>query len=162
MLRSYILIIAEVSNKILKLPKSTLKNYTPHLSHSRCVCLHQQQTISTNDYLSDEIEDEEEADEEEEEINYLEGNVKCAQVKQNPWLQISSKQQTESTSTSQLSEFEQKCLVECIELLNEENRVQILVETIDKDLKDEHLLNALSEICHNLMIYNRMAIFEYK
>lgn len=61
-----------------------------------------------------------------------------------------------------LSSLERDSLIECVELLNESERVRIIAENIEDCLSDTNVLHALCEVCHNLMIYNKMAIFEYK
>lgn len=74
----------------------------------------------------------------------------------------SAKDATDSTPTAPLSEIEKDCLLECIDLLNDAQRVQVIVQNVEYYLTDSDVLYALCEICHNLMIYNKMAIFEYK
>ncbi|XP_017478556.1 PREDICTED: ubiquitin-protein ligase E3C [Rhagoletis zephyria] len=124
----YIKIIAEISSKILQLPKSTLKLSVVH--HQR-------------------TDAEESSDDEEEE-------------------EKSRQAQTQKKSTDLdvgppiLSSEEQVVLLECITLLNDSQRVRVLVEQTDTYLIDTKALYALCKICHNLMIYNKQAIFEYK
>lgn len=166
MLRNYILIIAKVSNKILNLPKSTLKN---DAGQSDNCTNYYYEGVSMSEEMSESEEDEdddlviEHDNEIQDDGNDNEGicSVYTQRKSQNCTL-TKSYQQTESITLDQITELEQKCLVECIQFLNEQNRVQIIVDSIDNYLQDEELLSALSEICHNLMIYNRMAIFEYK
>lgn len=61
-----------------------------------------------------------------------------------------------------LTEKEKCSLLESIVLLNEGLRVQVIVDNIENYLNDDNVLYGLCEICHNLMIYNKMAMFEYK
>uniref|UniRef100_A0A0A1XNT7 Ubiquitin-protein ligase E3C n=1 Tax=Zeugodacus cucurbitae TaxID=28588 RepID=A0A0A1XNT7_ZEUCU len=123
----YIEIVAEMSAKILQLPKSTLKLSVVH--HQRT-----------------DAEESSDDDEEEEE--------------QTRRIQKSS---TDADAGPQaLSGEEQNVLMECVNLLNDSQRVRMLTEQTDTYLADEKVLHALCVICHNLMIYNKQAVFEYK
>lgn len=119
--------MAEISVKILQLPKSTLKLSVVH--HQR----------TDAEESSDEDEDDEEQ---------------------------SRRTQKSSTDSDagppSLSSEEQNVLLECVNLLNDSQRVRMLTEQTDTYLADEKVLYALCEICHNLMIYNKQAVFEYK
>lgn len=119
--------MAEISVKILQLPKSTLK-----LS-----AVHHQRTDA-----------EESSDDEEDEEEQVRRTQKSSSDLDAGPLSLSSK--------------EQNVLLECINLLNDSHRVRMLSEQTDTYLADEKVLYALCEICHNLMIYNKQAVFEYK
>lgn len=136
MLGDYIKVIAEVSPKILQLPKSCLK----HSSH------HQRDHAHTNEESSSD----DESEEEEEQYQY--------QNKRN----IQAMDTLDASSTVPLTEAEKESLLECIRLLNEGVRVHSILDFIEEYLNDEDVLYGLCEICHNLMIYNKMAMFEYK
>ncbi|KAM7341804.1 ubiquitin-protein ligase E3C [Cochliomyia hominivorax] len=136
LLGDYIKVIGEVSPKILQLPKSSLK----HASH------HQRHHI----HVSEESSSDEESDEEEDEGQY--------QTKSN----IESMDTVDVLSSTPLSDKEKESLLECIQLLNEGERVHSILDHIEDYLRDEDVLYGLCEICHNLMIYNKMAMFEYK
>lgn len=136
MLGDYIKVIAEVSPKILQLPKSSLK----HTSH------HQRHHI----HASEESSSDEESDDENEDYQY--------QNKSN----IQSMDTVEVIQTIPLTENEKESLLECVLMLNEGERVHCILDHIEEYLQDEDVLYGLCEICHNLMIYNKMAMFEYK
>uniref|UniRef100_T1PGI9 Ubiquitin-protein ligase E3C n=1 Tax=Musca domestica TaxID=7370 RepID=T1PGI9_MUSDO len=61
-----------------------------------------------------------------------------------------------------ITDKEKEYLLECIVMLNEGRRVQVIVDNIEEYLHDEDVLYGLCEICHNLMIFNKMAMFDYK
>lgn len=136
MLGDYIKVIAEVSPKILQLPKSSLK----HASH------HQRHHI----HASEESSSDEESEEEEEEDQYQNKN------------NIQSMDTVDVITMTPLMEKEKESLLECVQLLNEGERVHCILDHIEEYLQDEVVLYGLCEICHNLMIYNKMAMFEYK
>ncbi|XP_053963123.1 ubiquitin-protein ligase E3C [Anastrepha ludens] len=125
----YIKVIAEISVKILQLPKSTLK-----LSK-----VHHQRT---------DAEESSDDDEEDEELSR--------------GVQRQKSSSDLDGGPPSLSSGEQAVLLECINLLNDSQRVRVLAELDDTYITDEKVLYALCEICHNLMIYNKQAIFEYK
>ncbi|ALC41873.1 CG3356 [Drosophila busckii] len=62
----------------------------------------------------------------------------------------------------ELSSKERACLLESIGILNETERVEFIVQQIEPHIEHGLLLYALCEICHNLMIYNKHAVFEYR
>ncbi|KAH8253412.1 hypothetical protein KR032_005476 [Drosophila birchii] len=62
----------------------------------------------------------------------------------------------------ELSGKERDCLLESIAILNESERVDFIVQQLDPLMENSQLVYALCEICHNLMIYNKHAVFEYK
>ncbi|XP_043645580.1 ubiquitin-protein ligase E3C [Drosophila teissieri] len=65
-------------------------------------------------------------------------------------------------TSGELSVKERDCLLESIAILNETERVDFIVQQLDPHIENSHLIYALCEICHNLMIYNKHAVFEYK
>lgn len=176
--RNYILVIAQLSNRILSLPKSSLKHMTTVRSRKRFSSQQQSQEStdvnSNEDGFSEEDDDENDEEKEEEDDETANDTVRdqtttttiYSQRKNSPTSNQSKNElrpESGSTSSSQsVSELEQRCLLESIEFLNGAQRVQFIVQSLDNYLQDEQLLNALCEICHNLMIYNRMAILEYK
>lgn len=165
--RNYILIIAEVSNRILRLPKSSLSHTATVQARKRPAQHAQQSSATSNDDLSEDDEEEKEDDEDDmfemDNDSVQDQNTRYSQKKNSQIRnQSKSEQHQEAITSSQLTELEQRCLLESIEFLNEIQRVQFIVKSLENYLQDEQLLNALCEICHNLMIYNRMAILEYK
>ncbi|XP_052838360.1 ubiquitin-protein ligase E3C [Drosophila gunungcola] len=71
-------------------------------------------------------------------------------------------EQTCRTSSNELTVKERDCLLESIAILNETERVNFIVQQLDPHIENTQLIYALCEICHNLMIYNKHAVFEYK
>ncbi|EDV37490.1 uncharacterized protein Dana_GF11384 [Drosophila ananassae] len=65
-------------------------------------------------------------------------------------------------TSSELGEKECDSLLESIAILNETERVDFIVQQLDPHIENGQLIYALCEICHNLMIYNKHAVFEYK
>ena len=59
-------------------------------------------------------------------------------------------------------QFERLILGEIIELLNDQQRVGKIVKNIDAFLYKPEVVHSLCLIAHNLMIYNRAAINEYR
>jgi hypothetical protein len=59
-------------------------------------------------------------------------------------------------------QLERLILSETIVLLNEQNRVGKIVKSIDGLLCRTEVVHSLCVICHNLMIYNKAAINEYR
>jgi hypothetical protein len=59
-------------------------------------------------------------------------------------------------------QFERLILCETISLLNEQNRVVKIVKNIDGLLYKPEVVHSLCLVAHNLMIYNRAAINEYR
>lgn len=59
-------------------------------------------------------------------------------------------------------QFERLILCDTITLLNEANRVARIVKNIDGVLHVPQVVQSLCQITHNLMIYNRAAISEYR
>lgn len=136
LLGDYIKVIGEISAKILQLPKSSLK----HTGHRQRHHAHASEDSSSDD----------DSDGDEEDDQY--------QTKSN----IQAMDTLDAIISTPLSEKEKESLLECIELLNEGERVRCILDHIEEYLQDEQVLYGLCEICHNLMIYNKMAMFEYK
>lgn len=61
-----------------------------------------------------------------------------------------------------ISVDERDCLFEAITLLNDEKRVDLVLENIDGYLDNVQVLYSLCKICHNLMLYHRTAVFEFR
>lgn len=57
---------------------------------------------------------------------------------------------------------EQEALTEAIVLINEQRRAELIVDNTGIFLNNGEVLHSLCKICHNLMLYHRLAIFEYK
>lgn len=53
-------------------------------------------------------------------------------------------------------------LTEAIDLLNEQQRAGLIVDNNGLFLNNADVLHSLCNICHNLMLYHRSAIYEYK
>ncbi|XP_055923583.1 ubiquitin-protein ligase E3C [Eupeodes corollae] len=132
-LNGYIKVISEVSPKILVLPKSSIKS--THLSSGH------------NAY--DEDDEDEEEDDEEDELE----SQSASRMSIDPG--------KDSIQTG-LTVIERNCLLEVIELLNDSKRVHIIVDNIEHFINDADVLYALCKTCHNMMIYNKNAIFDYK
>lgn len=136
LLGDYIKVIAEVSPKILQLPKSSLKHNSHHQRY--------------HPHASDETSSDDDSDEEEEEED--------DRNKRN----LQSMDTMDAVFLAPLSVIEKQSLLDCVERLNESDRVHCILDHIEEYLKDVDVLYGLCEICHNLMIYNKMAMFEYK
>lgn len=61
-----------------------------------------------------------------------------------------------------ISLAERDCLIETITLLNDQKRVELILDNIDNYLDDVQVLYSLCKICHNLMLYHRVAVFEFR
>lgn len=61
-----------------------------------------------------------------------------------------------------ISSDERDCLFEVITMLNDEKRVEIILDNIDGYLDNVQVLYSLCKICHNLMLYHRTAVFEFR
>lgn len=57
---------------------------------------------------------------------------------------------------------ERVILTMIIQQLNDQQRVMKIVENIDEHLHESKVLLSICRIGHNLMIFNRFAIYEYK
>lgn len=57
---------------------------------------------------------------------------------------------------------ERDCLLDVIQALNDDKRAQLVVNSAVALVDDAEVLHSLSKICHNLMLYHRSAIFDYK
>lgn len=61
-----------------------------------------------------------------------------------------------------ISITERDCLLEAITLLNDQERVELILDNVDNYLDDVQVLYSLCKICHNLMLYHRKAVFELR
>lgn len=61
-----------------------------------------------------------------------------------------------------ISPTERDCLIEAITLLNDQQRVELILDQIDNYLDDVQVLDSLCKICHNLMLYHRSAVSEFR
>lgn len=68
----------------------------------------------------------------------------------------------EDTKIDTISSAERDCLLEAITQLNQQKRVDLILDNIDNYLEDVQMLYSLCKICHNLMLYHRTAVFEYR
>lgn len=65
------------------------------------------------------------------------------------------------TDTDMVDQDEADILKRCIEMLNAENRVQGILMAVDQS-EDPLVLQALCQLCHNLLITNKLAVPKYK
>ncbi|PSN48070.1 hypothetical protein C0J52_03451 [Blattella germanica] len=56
---------------------------------------------------------------------------------------------------------ELQVLEQCVEMLNETSRVQMLLLAVDQS-EDPQVLQALCQVCHNLLVAHKFAIHKYK
>ncbi|XP_053680763.1 ubiquitin-protein ligase E3C [Anopheles nili] len=77
-------------------------------------------------------------------------------------LDDSSDSESDTEDGSSLSSREAALLQEVIVMLNERRRVSFFVRMIDAVLDEPVAVQNLCQICHQLMTYNRMAVYEYK
>lgn len=68
----------------------------------------------------------------------------------------------ESPDHEMQSQFERIILLNVIKQLNEENRVNKIVKNIDSILHLPQVIQSICIIAHNLLIYNRSAIHDYR
>lgn len=61
-----------------------------------------------------------------------------------------------------ISTVERECLQDVITLLNAPERAHLILDHNDDYLDDVSVLYSLCKICHNLMLYHRAAVFEYR
>lgn len=61
-----------------------------------------------------------------------------------------------------ISNMERECLQDVIALLNQQKRADLILEHNENYLDDLNVLYSLCKICHNLMLYHRAAVFEYR
>lgn len=129
----YVRVIAQMMPNILQLPKSTLRTQFP-APHRH-----------TDSDDEDEETDESDAEEEQPSTHTLDYDM-----------------EQPCRTTRELSVKERNCLLESIAILNETQRVEIIVHQMEPHIEQTQLIYALCEICHNLMIYNKHAVYEYK
>ncbi|XP_076671002.1 ubiquitin-protein ligase E3C [Andrena cerasifolii] len=67
---------------------------------------------------------------------------------------------TESNATM-IDQEQAETLQQCIEMLNEQQRVQGILLAVDR-CKDTAVLQPLCQLCHHLLITNKLAIHKYK
>ncbi|EDW74671.1 uncharacterized protein Dwil_GK15782 [Drosophila willistoni] len=128
----YVRLISEMMPNILQLPKSTLRNHASA----------QHRHVDTDDESDDDSDDGETLP------PAAALDYDMDQSTSRPYVELSAK--------------EQVCLLESIAILNETDRVNFIVQQLEPNIEHGQLIYALCEICHNLMIYNKHAIFEYK
>ncbi|XP_043593820.1 ubiquitin-protein ligase E3C isoform X1 [Bombus pyrosoma] len=69
---------------------------------------------------------------------------------------------SDSESTANMIDQDQADILhECIEMLNEEQRVQGILLAVDRS-KDPAILQPLCQLCHHLLITDKLAIHKYK
>nr|XP_019541237.2 ubiquitin-protein ligase E3C [Aedes albopictus] len=74
----------------------------------------------------------------------------------------SSDSESESDDIPMLTSLENRTLTEIIAMLNDNRRVTFVVRHIDAVLEKSDVVQYLCLICHSLMTYNRLAVYEYK
>ncbi|XP_058458874.1 ubiquitin-protein ligase E3C [Malaya genurostris] len=75
---------------------------------------------------------------------------------------VSSDSDSESDDIEMLTSVENQTLREIINMLNDNQRVAFVVRHVDEILDKPDVMQHLCLICHNLMTYNRLAVYEYK
>lgn len=68
----------------------------------------------------------------------------------------------EESYKEKIPSLERECLLEAITLLNDQKRAELILEHNDNYLDDVSVLYSLCKICHNLMLYHRVAVLEYR
>ncbi|XP_030554111.1 ubiquitin-protein ligase E3C [Drosophila novamexicana] len=128
----YVRVVAQMMPNILQLPKSTLRTHATPHRHT-------------------DSDDDDETDESDEEGQDL------------PTTRTIDYDMLQSCRpTGELSSKERNSLLESIAILNETQRVDFIVQQIEPHIEQSQVIYALCEICHNLMIYNKHAVYEYK
>ncbi|XP_058832317.1 ubiquitin-protein ligase E3C [Topomyia yanbarensis] len=74
----------------------------------------------------------------------------------------SSDSESESEDVQMLTSTENQTLAEIISMLNDNQRVAFVVKHVDDILDKPDVMQHLCLVCHNLMTYNRLAVYEYK
>ncbi|XP_055627362.1 ubiquitin-protein ligase E3C [Toxorhynchites rutilus septentrionalis] len=74
----------------------------------------------------------------------------------------SSDSESETEDVQMLSSIENQTLIDIIGMLNDNQRVALVVRHVDDILDKPDVVQHLCLICHNLMTYNRLAVYEYK
>lgn len=74
----------------------------------------------------------------------------------------SSDSESDSEDVQMISTSENQTLSDIIAMLNDNQRVAFVVRHIDGILDKPEVVQHLCLICHNLMTYNREAVYEYK
>ncbi|XP_055601145.1 ubiquitin-protein ligase E3C [Uranotaenia lowii] len=74
----------------------------------------------------------------------------------------SSDSESESDDVQMLNSMENRTLTEAIGMFNDNDRVSFIVQHVDNILDNPAVVQHLCLICHNLMTYNRLAVYEYK
>uniref|UniRef100_A0A1Q3F789 Ubiquitin-protein ligase E3C n=1 Tax=Culex tarsalis TaxID=7177 RepID=A0A1Q3F789_CULTA len=74
----------------------------------------------------------------------------------------SSDSESDSEDVTMLTSCEHQTLSEVIHMLNDNQRVSYVVRFIDDILDKPEVVQHLCLICHNLMTYNRLAVYQYK
>ncbi|ETN66654.1 ubiquitin protein ligase [Anopheles darlingi] len=77
-------------------------------------------------------------------------------------LDDSSDSESDGEDAPRLTNIEESVLLETIAMLNDGRRVTYLVDTVLTVLEDVATMQSLCQICHSLMSYNRLAVYEYK
>jgi ubiquitin-protein ligase E3 C len=57
---------------------------------------------------------------------------------------------------------EREILLEIVRMLNDQRRVMLVIDQIEYFLDKSDLVLCICQICHQLMTYNRLAVYEYK
>ncbi|KAL9703153.1 hypothetical protein quinque_006671 [Culex quinquefasciatus] len=87
---------------------------------------------------------------------------RLALVTYQPRQDDSSDSESDSEDVPMLTNCENQTLSEVIAMLNDNQRVSYVVSFIDNILDKPEVVQHLCLICHNLMTYNRLAVYQYK
>lgn len=87
---------------------------------------------------------------------------RLALVTYQPRQDDSSDSESDSEDVPMLTNCENQTLSEVIAMLNDNQRVSYVVSFIDDILDKPEVVQHLCLICHNLMTYNRLAVYQYK
>ncbi|XP_055534265.1 ubiquitin-protein ligase E3C [Wyeomyia smithii] len=74
----------------------------------------------------------------------------------------SSDTESESEDVHMLTSMENQTLADIITMLNDNRRVNFMIGHVDSILDKPDVVQHLCLICHNLMTYNKLAVYEYK
>ena len=65
------------------------------------------------------------------------------------------------TDTEMIDQDEADVIKQCIQLINDEHRVQGILTAVDRS-EDPIVLQPLCQLCHNLLMINKLAVHKYK
>ncbi|XP_017762268.1 PREDICTED: ubiquitin-protein ligase E3C [Eufriesea mexicana] len=76
-------------------------------------------------------------------------------------IELANDSDSDSSNVTMIDQEQADILHECIEMLNEQQRVQGILQAVDKS-KDPAILQPLCQLCHHLLITDKLAIHKYK